>query len=121
MTEKRPWFRFHLLTLVLMVLAAGGVLWLNVCKRSSEDIFAGRHMVFMESCQPFAYGWPLDVAIQSHGFYTSSGVIVYGAEKPFIKWRWIGIAMNVVVLFLLVGSCGASSEFLLRRRPFSQS
>src|SRR5581483_12438948 len=27
-SPKRPWFRFHLLTAVLMMLAAGGMLWL---------------------------------------------------------------------------------------------
>ena len=30
---KRPWFRFHLLTAVLMMATAGGMLWMNSCRR----------------------------------------------------------------------------------------
>ena len=44
---KRPWFRFHLLTAMLMMLSAGAFLGLNL-KRRPDPPFAG-------TCQ----GWPL--------------------------------------------------------------
>jgi len=120
-SPKRSWFRFHLPTAVLMMFAAGGFVWLNACKRPSQGTFTGRNMIFAESCQPVAYGWPSDIMVQAHSTYTSSGVIVYDAQFPIIRYCRTGIVVDIAAFALLVGSCGAFCEYLIRRREVRKS
>lgn len=50
---KWPWFRFHLLTLVLMALAAGGAIWVNTRMEKSIHL-PGQFVIYADE-----YGWPM--------------------------------------------------------------
>jgi hypothetical protein len=63
---KRPWFRFHLLTLVLMASAAGGFMWVNIrmhhtaaWERYALDGVAYVGPVTSDAL--YEYGWPVTV------------------------------------------------------------
>ena len=69
---KRPWFRFHLLTLVLMTLAAGGLLFVNVHTSESsayaltkEEAAEIKHpeLAGCLSCRVSLFGWPFRKSI----------------------------------------------------------
>src|SRR4051794_10326295 len=49
---KRSWFRFHLLTSVLMMCVAGSMLYLNMYQHYDEKEL---------SIRGIAYGWPLQL------------------------------------------------------------
>ena len=77
---KRPWFRFHLLTAVVMMFAAGGALWIDV-------------RVFRLNHAEVARGWPLPLYTRSlpegvdpeTGFYRQSFRSGLGGAPPGFK------------------------------------
>jgi hypothetical protein len=49
---KRPWFRFQLLTLVLLALAAGGMMWANTGERVYKE-----YQTVLQSSNPQTRLW----------------------------------------------------------------
>ena len=106
--SKRPWFRFHLLTAVLMMIGAGGAAGVNATPRyfvwkNSDKISSYWHALPGYAFK--AWGWPLPAV---------SAV----RDEDLVKINWIGKAVFIdaivaggIFLFMLV-----ISEFLLRRR-----
>jgi hypothetical protein len=93
---KRPWFRFHLLTAVLMLLAAGGMMLLNASRRLERFSFVvkpGHHR--------HEYGWPA-TAMETFG-------------DPYI-WRASGVVIDICVSVCVVMALALISESLIRRR-----
>jgi hypothetical protein len=110
---KRPWFRFHLLTLVLMALAAGTFLGANMRER------LGDRKVGEWRC----YGWPFDVA-EVRGVITFS---ISGEPDPIIadpfdpvafgpQYNGANIALNCMMALSVLAAVAFVSEFLIRRR-----
>ena len=101
---KRPWFRFSLLTAVLMMLAAGGMLWLNA---SAIEFMYGQTTelpnggIEFDDCFGKAYGWPW--------------LWIFDVE-PHCRWRGIALVGDVVTLALAIGSTAFVCESILRRR-----
>ena len=102
--EKRPWFRFHLLTMVLMTLAAGALLWENVKRfRYSPAIYGAAH---------HELGWPWTGMY----FWTPN---VRPINAPAVEYRYLngwafaadfGCAMTLVIAVAFLSEC------ILRRR-----
>ena len=124
---KRRWFRFHLLTAVLMMLVAGGVLWLNV-------------RVFRLNSAEVARGWPLPLYTRAlpegidpeTGFYRQSFRSGLGGAPPGFKrfnsagllldldpdpaLRPFGLMLDFAMLVSAVAGAALISESIIRRR-----
>ena len=101
---KSPWFRFHLSTAVIVMLAAGEVLGVNMkLPRDSEYCWAcgGPH--------ERSYGWPVGCVFET---------IEPTAAPPYrvqhVAWAYVAanVGCNLAALFAL----GTACEWLTRRR-----
>jgi hypothetical protein len=101
---KRPWFRFHLLTAVLIMLAASGMLWAN-CDKLEINVPNDKTDYGAE-----AYGWPCWVFLKRSG--TLAGINMDGQW-----WFASGILTNVAVGLAILAALTLASEFILRRLP----
>jgi hypothetical protein len=115
---KRPWFRFHLLTAVLMMFAAGGVIGVNTCERVFREYQTMPDSANSESrllrTQLWGMGWPFCY------FQTRATVVRHKGDwdlgpnhEPIEKMPLAGdiiIGVGIVIALAFV------SEFLLRRR-----
>ena len=95
-SPKRPWFRFHLLTTVVMTIAAGGIVWVN----------AHSHLSYFHA-----------------GQYV---VICYGVPFPFVQIfqrSWTKFGKDVFIGVTVLCAVGFIAEWLIlfhrvvRRRP----
>lgn len=94
--QRRAWFQLHLSTCVVLMLAAGGLLGLNLQRQRAS------------------YGWPLPIIVMWHADHVSpSGSWSYKVHyDPYPP----GIAINPIIWLSLLASCGAVCEWLIRRR-----
>jgi len=89
---KRPWFRFHLFTLVLMAVAIGALRWANSIPIGYGGPSGGGPR--------FWKGWPLP-------FYDEQDFFGFNAGKVFIDVLcWIPIIIAIPIV----------SEYIIRRR-----
>ena len=112
-SAKRPWFRFHLLTAVLMMIAAGGFILANIHQRRIEqsriDIFeAGFPSSKMLTFFPdgkltinFIIGWPTQM-------------FTIGADVYLLNYFML--FENIGALALTLFAVAYATESLLRRR-----
>jgi hypothetical protein len=108
---KRPWFRFHLLTAIVLVISSGGLIGLNTVLRFTEvskpDIQEVRRVEY------HGYGWPLVT-------YVKSDVLGTGIDG---KWREgkpnvipIAVLADGSATLALLVAITFLSEYLIRRR-----
>ena len=99
MTDKprRPWFQFHLLTAVILTLAAGALISINALK--TYDVLGGSGS--------YRCGWPLS-------WYWTSHSGVNNQLKASIQLDVLLVDIGAALLILL--AVAVFSEFLLRRR-----
>ena len=95
--KKRPLFQIHLLTAVVLMFVAGGLIWANVAPHSATV----RDRTFLAAGWPFPFSVPL-----------SGGDDVIEA----IWWNQVRPLLNVVVWAAIVLGAGVVSEYLIRRR-----
>jgi hypothetical protein len=100
------WFQIHLSTAVVLMLCAGGLLWLNVEKWPNDDLettFAGLDLR-NETGVAYVRGWPW--AWEEKTF-------------PDFGWGtlnyWSMLALNIAVAIGVLGIVAAFCELLLRR------
>ncbi|MBI3830968.1 MAG: hypothetical protein HY291_15720 [Planctomycetes bacterium] len=123
-TAPRRWFQFHLLTGVVMMVAASGFLGLNAALRGSE--------IGGWKCE-FA-GWPvpnwfktdapsLPLLPGSFNYEHDSYITAYGIEFLYVNngWNWKAVALNLGVGLILVSSLSVLCEYILRRRERAAS
>jgi hypothetical protein len=104
--RKRPWFQFHLSTAVILMCAAGGLLWANLSR--SEFMYC----IVEESpsggswtdCVGQAYGWPCA------SWYSHPGL---GSE---ITVEGTKICLDVASALCLLLLVAFTLEWLIRRR-----
>ncbi len=107
MNDKRPWFRFHLLTAVLMMVGAGTMLWINT-RRDYWHEPNGWHI---------EWGWPLRTLVQVKqpvGTVFNEYVYTVPYVSPNTDWRVV--ALNAVIAIGIVVILGVLSEYFIRRR-----
>jgi len=100
---KRPWFRFHLLTLVLMTLSLGGIMHLNTRNRGCE-----------------MRGWPCGMYYPLL-FLDSEEATIAVAEggywpRWYGPWNTQGVVVNISVGLSFLLTVALVSECLIRRR-----
>jgi len=102
---KRPWFRFHLLTALLMMFVAATMIWLN-CHVRIEPLEIGDGV---SSVVPIGHaGWPAELY-----WKWGAGWPEHAGDH---KWILSGIGIDAAVFVGVVLATALCSEFLLRRR-----
>src|SRR5579862_1167387 len=124
--DKRPWFRFHLLTAVLMMVAAGGMLMVNLSDRPYWTHFAASNRVGPVEGTSTCYGWPAACYVRLDASNVPPGIEPYNIGEFGLKHRdgayhandtWAPeIIVNVVVTVLVLLGTALISEVLIRRR-----
>ena len=97
---KRPWFRFHLLTAVLMTFAAGGLVLENPLKQKVDGMPAF-----------YARGWPISAMYDIDPDYWSAP-----AEPIQFRVDAAHIVMDIAFSIVALSAVALASESLLRRR-----
>lgn len=108
-TPRRNWLQIHLSTAIILMFAAGGILWANtraqVRYKNAEFAYAIN-----------SYGWPRealtyfsDTVIESNG-----GLEI--VRTPYRKWRFWNTAEDALFAFAILLSVGVACEVWIRRR-----
>jgi hypothetical protein len=104
---KRPWFKFHLLTLVLITICLGAFLGANVQKRRrAGNIECGWPLIACE--------WYMDL----EKFYPEGRPSFYSGPPVYNARQWYarGLAFDATVALTTVICLALISESLIRRR-----
>jgi hypothetical protein len=107
-SPKRPWFRFHLLTAVLMMFAAGGLLWANTLIRPFPiDLGEGltKHVA--------GQGWP-QCYLQTNKGAEDLGCSIKVEEEGIVDYPPLLFDFLCGAIILMV--IALTSESLLRGR-----
>ena len=99
---KRPWFRFRLLTAVVMMLALSMVVL--VWTRSAKLWHDGQkfdHGIVGWPFEAMSWGFPHDEYLPSIGD---------------VHYSWYRVVADVIIFLLIAVAVALVSEFLLRRR-----
>ena len=108
-SRKRPWFRFHLLTAVVMMFAAGAMVWANIVPSRHED---GNGYLTHPYLYDLDYGWPGMVV--RHLSPINPKWVDFQDSKTIIQWP--KVCGNVIICLMLLLLSAIGSEFLIRRR-----
>ena len=130
-SPKRPWFRFHLLTAVLMTLIAGVLLRANVIRNNApaEPARAGfnSEYEYRLALIDFTFGTPSN---QDYGWPSTAlrivpaFVVLHRDDDPGPNpwplpnrtWLWKGLAINVLSGLAITMIAALAVEWLIRRR-----
>ena len=103
---KRRWFRFQLLTLVLMALASGGMMALNTLQQPVHGINR--------------YGWPCIVLthyIGLRGFdWDRAGNLGADVSDQGNLWNWPGLFVDTGGAMAIIIGAALLAESLIRSR-----
>ena len=118
-TPKRPWFRFHLLTLVLMMFAAGVFLWANVRDSAAPAGLNGTWRgfpfpMFSEMHPRIPFGNDSNVLLWRHDLYFNIGPIRF--EYHDNGWCYGLVVINALIGVVVLAAVACVSESLIRRR-----
>ena len=123
MSLKRPWFRFHLLTLVLMMVAASVWLLLTLRLPKSNDSIEDFH-VMRQIQRSTGYGLPLtflDIGVEAtqlvhydHDDKFRSSIVI--DSHPIHNFQFVSFALDMLIWSGSILSVAFASEFILRRR-----
>ena len=105
--KKHPWFRFHLLTAIVMLIAAGVALSMNMRRTYDHERNGWR----------VEWGWPLRTHVNvQQPVGTIFNEYVY--TVPFVtpQTDWGTYAFNASFAISTVVALGALTESLIRRR-----
>ena len=105
---KRLWFQLHLSTAVVLMFAAGGLIWINAEKREI-DVDLG-HEIWMRTHE---CGWP-SVIWEGEGWSFIRPVGDYRFRPE--TWKANGLCWNIAVGLSLLFAIAVSCEILIRLR-----
>jgi hypothetical protein len=106
---KRPWFRFHLLTAVALVLIAGAFIGANLTNRLT---FWQELRFYLHGGTEHRYGWPM-VAYEAGAIRCSDPD---RGEREYTNWNQMAIAVDCISGIGLLLAAATASEWLIRRR-----
>ncbi len=123
--STRKWLRFHLLTAVLLMFTAGGLIGLNMRRVEKVDynkipatvppLPPGEtgHPAYTQIVESTVQGWPLDFyrAVSTHETYFESIIL-----PPVVTWNQTSMILNSISGIAILAAVAAITEFLLRRR-----
>ncbi len=117
----KKFFRFHLLTLVLVNFAAAGLVWVNLQKAPLVWPNLQTEAFDVSTTHGFFKGWPYPMLLDGMEFkinYVSSDskIKMNGNGRISPTWLWDGLYKNIGIGFLILAAVGFVSEYFLRRR-----
>jgi hypothetical protein len=101
--KKRPWFQFHLSTLIMVTFVAGGLIWANVRVWKPSDTPDNWKMI----------GWPFAYRCSLCKWGEDLSVVCFG--PTFIPEHFaadIGIAIVILIAVFV------ALEYLIRRKEY---
>ena len=112
--------RFSLLSLLVGVVLAGGVGWLNVRTFLYDSELPPPLLAFVDiklgSRTPVIlsrwYGWPMDAYRQRFSLQQE----VSGSVMESLDWHWLGFAANIAIGLAIVFGGAGVCEYVIRRR-----
>jgi hypothetical protein len=110
---KRKFWQFHLSTAVLLILLAGGLLWLQLC-----DYLAQRQYAPLPPGIFASYGWPVLAYKFEYNFYDQGSSVV---QESVHRWKPLGVAVDALVALGVLVCAASFSEFLIRRREVRET
>ena len=117
---KRSWFRFHLLTAVLMMVAAGGMLWVNFDKRDSYTLILDVEPMPADekpAYEIFKQGWPLVWRERSDDGYVPRRRMKRAGTPFYVDPSFaVAVTINILVAAGIILAAAFVSESLIRRR-----
>ena len=108
---KRALFQFHLSTAVVLMFAAGGIMWSNT-RVTLIELGVGD-----DDCYRGVYGWPLNAA---ETYTTTPWDRPETVIKFDIEWLPSGIAMNALTALGMLAALAIGCEWQIRRRKAKQ-
>jgi hypothetical protein len=124
--KRRPWYRLHLFTFIVLLFVACGLLWLNLyASLPKEPDLPSRNAAGREFVQIIygmdrlrwehfhGWGWPLPFLRK---YKTFPGGI--GSEAEIIKYRviWFNFIVDIVISIIILGAVAFVLEWPIRRR-----
>ena len=116
--KKRPWFQYHLSTVVVLMFVAGGIMALNWFRQADEYGVEGPGLDPLIVKSP-GYGWPFrftdfSVVYMIQRAPNSGGIVDIPIVTRRISYSWLA-ADIAVALAILLGTAMAL-EWPIRRR-----
>ncbi len=110
---KRPWFRFHLSTAVLLTLTAGGMVWPNVIPNPRYQYV---HYTYRAMYSRY-YGWPVAFAWSHNRAVIDEERKISRGELYPMKLSWIpGLLIDGAFFVGVLGLVAFLSESIIRHR-----
>jgi hypothetical protein len=105
---KRRWIQLHLITLVILAVVAGVLIWVN-CRE--------QHIQLTSTTNATAYGWPQWLCLKQAGFLntTFNGQPVT-LPMDFDGWMWKGVVENIFYALAIIAIVAIVSERLVQWR-----
>lgn len=107
-------FQFHLSTAVVMMLAAGVLLGLNM-QRWPHNV-EGLAGIAYDGAELFDNGWPF--VARAHCDFKGKLFGVMGGDV-WDQWHYAGLASDILVALSIIIAVGVLCEWLVRRRARS--
>lgn len=115
MSGKRAWFQIHLSTAMVMMIIAGGLLWLNIHPRYGQPNMAPDSVQYWGTNHPGnydAYGWPMGIV---------EWVNAETGERSIVNFRYpmfgvLPIAVDFFLAILILFAVSRCVEYIVRRR-----
>jgi uncharacterized membrane protein len=114
--QKRPWFRFHLLTAVLTMFISGGLVGLNLGRERKYVADYAVNGVILNPIEKSYHlvGWPLRCDSERQTMYVNSDNEELPIELTIINYTPLYLDGVICVIVLL--SVAFAAEYLIRRR-----
>jgi len=111
---RRPWFQLHLSTCIVLMFAAGGLLWANIVP--GKNAYWGHGVGKSGHTDTIADGYGMPILFRFVGetkFYSNTGL---DRTDPFYKFDVAFLLLNILANVVLLTTVLILSEWLIRRR-----
>ena len=111
---RRSWFQLHLSTAIVMMVVAGGLLWMNLHRRPGEPNLAPDSEQYYGTIYPSnydAYGWPHGITLWFNSETNEHTVFTF-RHPAYLLPIVIDVLVALLILFVVWRCC----EYVVRRR-----
>jgi hypothetical protein len=122
---RRPWFQFSLMTAIVMMLVASGLLGLNMHEFENLSFIHDKDLGFIIEKQEHVQGWPFPVrqitnlkiiGVHSHEKVNELMVTTnWHLQSPQYQFHLIGIAIDVFCAIAVIIFLSTFTEYFVRR------
>ena len=114
--KKRPFFQFHLSTLIVLTFLAARLLWANMA--GQEWVSQSNHAPHVTYCNT-DYGWPVH-SVTRYFVTEVDGKRIEPSHLVSDIWKWQWCACDAIVALAICGTIAFLLERRIRRRERRQ-